>query len=383
MQRRLSLVFSIILVFTLASCQNSPQVIPTAQPKVPTEAITPEVTYVIVTNTPEAVLPTATSAALPTATTAAAATSSPSGLPDYSSAAYLDDRSTAASLILSFTNAINRHEYLRAYSYWPDAADLGTLDGFTSSMTNVTNETVALGQVTSEGAAGSVYFTVPAAVTDSLSGGGTTKYGVCYTLRFPQPGNYGAPPIQPLHFNGYTKAVVDASVSDANVISAACTSVAGLPSAAAAVENLGDISSTNYIDNRSGAVEVVKSLLNAINRKEYVRAYSYFENPVPVIGTYTAYANGFNDTSAVTSVVFGTVLSDAGAGQYHYQVPLAEYVTHTNSTTHLYVGCYTLHLANPGMQGALPFRALSITTGKLKEYPTGTDVAPLFANACK
>src|SRR5260221_5754909 len=31
---------------------------------------------------------------------------------------YVDDRSTPAALITSFVNAINRQEYLRAYSYW-------------------------------------------------------------------------------------------------------------------------------------------------------------------------------------------------------------------------------------------------------------------------
>jgi hypothetical protein len=381
-------VLIILLALVLTSCQPVAQPTATTAPKgaTPTAAIT----YLVVTSTPlstaippTAIPPTATSASLPTATPNSTATVTPAGLPDYSSANYIDDRSTAAALILSYVNAINRHEYLRAYSYWPNASSsLGTLDAFTNSYNNVTSEAVAMGQVTGEGAAGSVYYTVPAAVTDSLNGGGTNKYAYCFVLRFPQPGNYGAPPIQPLHFDQNTqKSTVNASISDANVIAAACSSTSGLPGSAALVEDLNDLSSGNYIDNRSGAVEVIKSLLNAINRKEYVRAYSYFETPATFPGSYNSYAAGFNDTGSVTAV-FGTVQSDAGAGQFHYKVPLAENVTNTNSTKHLFVGCYTLHLANPGIQGTLPFQPLAITTGKLKEYAVGTDVNPLLATAC-
>ncbi len=36
--------------------------------------------------------------------------------------AYLDDRSTAAALVRSFYNAVNRREYARAYSYFGDHA---------------------------------------------------------------------------------------------------------------------------------------------------------------------------------------------------------------------------------------------------------------------
>jgi hypothetical protein len=377
----------ILVVFLLVSCKNTPQTTGTGEPKgvTPTIDITPAITYVIVTNTPETVivLPTLTTAPLATATTEATATSTPTGLPDYSSSTYLDDRSTAGSLILSYTNAINRHEYLRAYSYWPNAGSaLGTLSSFTSSMSAVSSETVTMGSVTSEGAAGSSYFTVPAAVTDHLSAGGTNKYAVCYVLRFPNPGNYGTPPIQPLHFDQFTRTLVDAGISDSNVIAAACNNVEGLPSAAATVEDQGDLSSANYIDNRSGPLEVVKSLLNAINHKEYVRAYSYWENPAPVIGSYTTYAAGFNDTSSVTAS-FGTIASDAGAGQFYYKVPVAENVVHTDNSKHIYVGCYTLHLSSPGAQGALPFKALSITKGYFKEYSIGTDVAPLLTTVCK
>ena len=370
------------LAFFLASCEFPAATTATPEVKGPIETAT--TAYIIVTNTPvEVPLATATLASLPTSAPAATATMAPETLPDYSSTAYLDDRSTAAALILSYANAINRFEYLRAYSYWTNPGSyLGLLDTFNASWSDVASVSVAMGTVTTEGAAGSSYFTIPAAETDHLSGGGSNKYAVCYVLRFPQPGNYGAPPIQPMHFDQYTRVPVSASMSDADAIGLACSGgSAGLPGAVAAVEGLDDISAGNYIDNRSGAVEVIKSLLNAINRKEYVRAYSYWENPSVQPGSYAAYANGFSDTASVTAV-FGNVISDAGAGQFHYQVPVGEVVTTTANATQTFIGCYTLHLANPGMQGTLPFKPLAITNGSMHQVANGTNLTPLLATAC-
>jgi hypothetical protein len=371
--------FAIIVLFAmiLTSCQILPTAttvpMPTEEPKGVTP--TPEITIVVVTNTATATEALPTDTAIPLAT----ATSMPAALPDYSSTAYLDDRSTPASLILSYANAINRFEYLRAYSYWASPEGyVGSLDAFSASFANVTSETMTIGQITSEGAAGSLYFSVPAAVTDNLNGGGVSKYAVCYVLQLPQPANFGAPPIDPMHIAQYTKVPVDASISDTNILAAACPTTEGLPALNAVVADVNDISDGNYLDNRSTAIAVVSSLLNAVNRKEYVRAYSYWENPTE---TFTNFAGGYSDTMLV-EVTFGTVLSDAGAGQFHYKVPLAEYVTHTNNNNHIYVGCYTLHMANPGMQGTPPFEPMGIVSGTFTEYPVGTDVAPLLATVC-
>jgi len=46
------------------------------------------------------------------------------------------------------------------------------------------------------------------------------------------------------------------------------------------------------------------------------------------------------------------------------------------------VGCYTLHLANPGMQGTLPFQPLGITAGKFVKVANNVNVVPLLTTAC-
>jgi hypothetical protein len=361
---------------------------PTPQPILSTPT-TPQ----IVTATPLPVLPTYTSA-LPTlaptdtATAAATATAALVGpQPDYTSTAYLDDRSTPATLVFSVANALNRHEYLRAYSYWTSPADfLGTLDQFTAIFNNLTSVQITLGSIYGDGAAGSIYYTVPTVLTQ-VTNTGNLKYSACLLLRLPQPANYGEPPITPLHIERGGFQAVDLSISDNDALANACNGTdyggggVGNPPLSTALESISDLSNNNYIDNRSGALEVVSSLFNAINRKEYVRAYSYWENPAVTLGNYDAYAAGFNDTDTITAS-FGTITSDAGAGQFHYMIPVGQVVKTTGNTTQTFVGCYTLHIANPGIQGTLPFQPLGITKGQFKVVPNGTDLAPLLATAC-
>ncbi len=174
---------------------------------------------------------TATVIPTPTATVTSTTTEASPALPDYSSSVYLDDRSTPAALVLSYINAINSHHFVRAYSYWvgPDPI-LGSLADFTHFVEGIESETVSLGAVITEGAAGSLYYTLPAALTVHLSGGGTDKYSACFVIRLPQPGNYGAPPIQPMHFTSNTTILAaDAWLSDEQILAMTRSASEGLP----------------------------------------------------------------------------------------------------------------------------------------------------------
>jgi hypothetical protein len=159
----------------------------------------------------------------------------------------------------------------------------------------------------------------------------------------------------PMHFDQYTTQSVPAATSDKDALASACSTsdqTQGLNLQPPSFETLADLTLPT-ISITAAAVEVVSSLLNAINRKEYVRAYSYWQDATAV-GTYDSYAAGFSDTGSVTAT-FGTVTSDAGAGQFYYQVPVGMIVTTTTNNTQTFVGCYTLHLQprHPG-HSALP-----------------------------
>src|SRR6185437_17036568 len=77
--------------------------------------------------------------------------------------AYLDDRSTAAALVKSFYNAVDRHEYARAYTYFGAAGGPQPYAQFAAGYADTVSVRVVTGTAQGEGAAGSTYFTLPVA----------------------------------------------------------------------------------------------------------------------------------------------------------------------------------------------------------------------------
>lgn len=367
-----SVLFLVLTMMALSACLPAS---PTASPaatlpptSVPTTAVPP---------TPE---PSATPTAAPTET-AEPTEVPPAGLPDISTMAYLDDLSTPGAVVLSFYNALNRFEYLRAYSYYANSADAGTLEDFTSRYDGSQNFSVVLGPVAGEGAAGSIYYTLPAVVNETTQAGAQNRSSACFILRMPQPGNYGAPPITPMHFFQVTFQPASASAADEDLLASACPDTGNPPSSdePAGVESLADLSNNNYIDNRSDPVTVVSSLLNAVNRKEYVRAYSYWQEPSQAYADFEA---GYAHTESVTAE-FGTATPDAGAGQIFYSLPAVLQSVLDDGTRQFFSVCYTLHLSQPGFQGTLPFQPLGIRSAAVEQVDNSADPAALLMTVCQ
>ncbi len=144
--------------------------------------------------------------------------------------------------------------------------------------------------------------------------------------------------------------VADINASDASVLATACNGYPTGPTPVAVSSESLNIDKSNFLDNRSGPVETVSSFLNALNLKQYVRAYSYYQDPATYPGPYAPYAAGYADTDVITAT-FGTVQSEGAAGSLYYKVPLAMHVLTTSSTTQTFVGCYTLRLGAAGGAG--------------------------------
>lgn len=123
----------------------------------------------------------------------------------------------------------------------------------------------------------------------------------------------------------------------------------------------------DYLDNRSTPETLIASYYNAINRKEYVRAYSYYseEGRDP---NYDVYAEGYKNTKSV-KVQTRTTEPDPGAGQIYWSVPLAIESEDDDGKKTVFTGCYTLRMTNPAMQDVPPFKPLEIMTGSLTPSP--------------
>jgi hypothetical protein len=138
-----------------------------------------------------------------------------------------------------------------------------------------------------------------------------------------------------------------------------------------------------YIDDRSTPQAVLTSLYNAINQRQYVRAYSYWETPGALgLPPFPQFQQGYANTQAVR-LELGQMLEDAGAGQRYYAVPVTLISTTTSGANQKFVGCYTLHLAVPAIQAAPPFRPLAIRSAEIRQVAANANTTQLMAQACR
>jgi len=296
--------------------------------------------------------------------------------------AYVDNRSDAVNTLISYFNAINRQEYSRAYGYWEAGAPVGPFAQFVAGFATTQSIMLTTGQVGVSAGAGQRYFVVPVTLLSSTSGGQQTFVG-CYVLHLGLPELQAAPPFQPIALHSATIVQVTGGANADSLRAQACAAagisgtspvtIAGLPGAP-------ESGAQFYIDSRSSALEVIQSLFNAINRQEYARAYGYWEasNLLPA---FSAFQQGYANTQSV-QWTFGTVTSNAGAGQVYYSVPATVWAQ-TTSGLQTFVGCYVLHLANPSIQSQPPFQPIGIQSGSLSQVVNNANTTSLMANACQ
>lgn len=110
--------------------------------------------------------------------------------------AYRDDRSDPASLVASYYNAISRQEYARAWSYFGDTPPVADFATFATGYAGTLSVDLLTGPVVSEGAAGSIYSTVPVAIAAETAAG-VQVFAGCYRLRQIQPAIQD-PPFRPI-----------------------------------------------------------------------------------------------------------------------------------------------------------------------------------------
>ena len=400
--KRFAFVLLVIGTLLLAACVPATAVPPTAAPATiaaPTDtAAAPTDTTAAPTSTtaPTATTAAATDTAAPSATsapatdTAAPATSAPAtNAPATATtsgpeatvapATYIDDRSDPAALMTSFANAINQHQYLRAYSYWrPGAQGLPTFDVYENGYSTTASIDISFGTITGDAGAGQLYYSVPTKLVSHLTDNSVQTYVGCYILHLSQPAIQGVPPFQGLSINSATVNVVANNVDTTTLLGQACSANPGGPLPVTPALAANDISAARYLDDRTDAVQVLRSLFNAVNRQEYLRAYSYWEPGAQGLPTFAQFQQGYATTAAVTLTV-GTVTEGAGAGQRYWSVPATLVSRTTANVTQTYVACYTLHLGLPDAQGVPPYQPIGIRSATAKLVANNADTTTLIS----
>ena len=296
---------------------------------------------------------------------------------------YVDDRSTPWQVMISFYNAINRQEYSRAYGYWADPSKmLGSFNAFAAGYQDTASVDLVFSEITSDAYMSQVDYTIPVMLKTTARNNTHTNYAACYVVHEVSPDVLGSPPYFPMSIMRGSARASDINLSDASALATACNGyILGGATAPISSGSL-NIDKSNFLDDRSGPIETVSSFLNALNRKQYVRAYSYFDDPAAFPGPYDPYAAGYSNTDVITAI-FGTVQSEGAAGSEYYKVPLSTRVLTTSGGTQTFVGCYTLRIAQPAVQTVPPFRSMGIISGKFTQVGNSSDVNSLLPSACK
>ncbi len=117
-----------------------------------------------------------------------------------------------------------------------------------------------------------------------------------------------------------------------------------------------------YLDNRSSAEELVRSLYNAVNLHDFARAYDYFASPPAK--DFAAFQAGYEHTARV-DVITGEVNGDGAAGSTYFSVPTIIKATDDKGAAKVFMGCYTIRQVNGPIQEP-PYHPMQIDKGALK-----------------
>lgn len=133
-----------------------------------------------------------------------------------------------------------------------------------------------------------------------------------------------------------------------------------------------------YVDDRSSAEAVIRSLYSAINRHEFARAWGYYGDAKPA-KDFDSFVKGYDGTDKV-EVTTGAISDDGAAGSIFYNVPVAIRATDKSGGEKVFAGCYTLRQVNAQAQAAPPFDPIHIEKGALK--PSTADFEEAVPPSC-
>jgi hypothetical protein len=291
---------------------------------------------------------------------------------------FIDDRSNAIQLIRSYYNAINRHEYARAYAYWNGNDQ--PYPTFEKGFATTAEVKISIATITGGAAAGTTYYSLPIAITATDTAGKTQIYVGFYEIALSNPGNYGAPPILPMHIN---KAVVQlltmTNPTDQLMVLLQSSEITRENPFTITPDDGKSVDASVYLDSRSTPQELLRSYYNSINRKEYVRAYSYWQdNPT----AYAQFEKGFAATASV-QLTMGQVTESDATGHRYYKIPVAIVSRLIGDKVQTFAGCYTLHKLDAAFYLVPPFKPLGIASADIKEVAATSNPANLLPQSCK
>lgn len=267
-----------------------------------------------------------------------------------------ENRDTSVDLIASFYNAINRQEYQRAYSYWREAPS--SYESFVEGYNN-TNSVRVIVQPPEmiDAGAGNLFQSITTLLIAQQLDGSYKEFVGCYNTH-----KNNTEPDTKWEIQGATIAEVPIDTEIWDALAQACANP-----------------SSGVFNNNNTPLDLLTSLYNAINQRDFERAYSYWRNP-PV--DYPSFVAGYETTTSVQLIVQPPVQYEGAAGSLYATIPTMLVATHTNGEIKVYSGCYVTHISNVEAPDSPQRDTWHIYNAALEEVPEGSSLPNVLSQGC-
>jgi heat shock protein HslJ len=127
-------------------------------------------------------------------------------------------------------------------------------------------------------------------------------------------------------------------------------------------------------DNRSDPVATLSSYYDAINSRDFRRAYRYWESPP---SSYEQFEQGFADTDRVRLLIEPPPHLEGAAGSSFAEISTIVIATTRSGNERVFAGCYTLRKSIVRDMGWQIYR------GDVSVVPSSTRISRMLAQGCR
>jgi hypothetical protein len=141
----------------------------------------------------------------------------------------------------------------------------------------------------------------------------------------------------------------------------------------------GAFAQTARTDNAAGPLEMLSAYYDAVNRKDYRRAYGYWQSPAESFENFT---RGFAETKNVRLIVEPPGRIEGAAGSLYAEVPAVLIAEQTSGGRKIFAGCYTLRKPNLSPEEAGGESGWRIYRADMREAGEGAEIPQMLKEAC-
>jgi heat shock protein HslJ len=127
-------------------------------------------------------------------------------------------------------------------------------------------------------------------------------------------------------------------------------------------------------EDRSDPLKTLASYYDAINARDYRRAYGFWDSPP---SSFEQFARGFADTDRARLLVEPSTRVEGAAGSVYADIPTIVIATTRNGAERVFAGCYVMRRSNVQDRGWQIYRA------GVSQVPSSTRLSRILSQGCR